>query len=46
MDSAANRKPSKKRAIGHIDGIVATLMALAIAEQPKPPAIDIEALIA
>jgi phage terminase large subunit-like protein len=46
MDSAANRKPSKKRAIGHIDGIVATLMALAIAEQPKPPAMDIEALIA
>jgi phage terminase large subunit-like protein len=45
MDSSANRKPSKKRAIGHIDGVVSLLMALAIAEQPQP-AIDIEALIA
>jgi phage terminase large subunit-like protein len=44
MDSSANRKPSKKRAIGHIDGVVATLMALAIAEQPRQP-LDIEALI-
>ena len=46
IDSSANRKPSKKRAIGHIDGIVATLMALAIAEQPKPQVIDVDALIA
>jgi phage terminase large subunit-like protein len=45
MDSSANRKPSKKRAIGHIDGVVATLMALAIADQPRQP-IDVEALIA
>jgi phage terminase large subunit-like protein len=44
MDSAANRKPSKKRAIGHIDGVVAALMALAIAVQPQP-AIDVRALI-
>jgi phage terminase large subunit-like protein len=44
MDSSANRKPSKKRAIGHIDGVVAALMALAIAEQPQP-AIDVAALI-
>jgi phage terminase large subunit-like protein len=44
MDSAANRKPSKKRAIGHIDGVVAALMALAIAEQPQPT-IDVRALI-
>jgi hypothetical protein len=44
MDSSANRKPSKKRAIGHIDGVVALLMALAIAEQPQP-AIDVAALI-
>jgi phage terminase large subunit-like protein len=44
MDSSANRKPSKKRAIGHIDGVVAALMALAVAEQPQP-AIDIAALI-
>jgi phage terminase large subunit-like protein len=44
MDSSANRKPSKKRAIGHIDGVVALLMALAIAEQPQPK-IEFEALI-
>src|SRR6516165_9106762 len=44
LDSAANRKLSKKRAIGHIDGVVSLLMALAIAEQPQP-AIDIAALI-
>ena len=45
MDSAANRKPSKKRAIGHIDGVVSLLMALAIAEQPQPMTIDVAALI-
>ena len=45
MDSAANRKPSKKRAIGHIDGVVSLLMALAIAEQPQAPVLDIQALI-
>ena len=45
MDSSANRKPSKKRAIGHIDGVVSLLMALAIAEQPQQPAIDVAALI-
>jgi phage terminase large subunit-like protein len=45
MDASANRKPSKKRAIGHIDGIVSLMMALAIAEQPQPQ-IDVEALIA
>jgi phage terminase large subunit-like protein len=28
MDPAGNRKPSKKRATGHIDGVVALLMAL------------------
>jgi phage terminase large subunit-like protein len=44
MDSSANRKPSKKRAIGHIDGVVAALMALAVAEQPRQP-IDVAALI-
>jgi hypothetical protein len=44
MDPSGNRKPDKKRAIGHIDGVVAALMALAIAVQPQP-AIDIEALI-
>jgi len=45
MDSASNRKVSKKRAIGHIDGVVSLLMALAVAEQPRP-VFDIEALIA
>ncbi len=44
MDSSANRKPSKKRAIGHIDGVVSLLMALAVAEQPQP-VIDVEAMI-
>jgi phage terminase large subunit-like protein len=44
MDPSGNRKPDKKRAIGHIDGVVAALMALAIAVQPQP-AIDVEALI-
>jgi phage terminase large subunit-like protein len=44
MDSSANRKPSKKRAIGHIDGVVSLLMALAIATQPQPT-IDVAALI-
>jgi phage terminase large subunit-like protein len=45
VDSSANRKPSKKRAIGHIDGVVSLLMALAIAAQPQPT-IDVAALIA
>jgi phage terminase large subunit-like protein len=44
MDPSGNRKPDKKRAIGHIDGVVAALMALAIAVQPQP-AIDVRALI-
>jgi phage terminase large subunit-like protein len=44
MDSSANRKTSKKRAIGHIDGVVSLLMALAIAAQPQP-SIDVAALI-
>jgi len=44
LDSAANRKPSKKRAIGHIDGVVSLLMALAVAEQPQP-VLDIATLI-
>jgi phage terminase large subunit-like protein len=45
MDSAANRKVSKKRAIGHIDGVVSLLMALAVAEQPQP-VFDVMTLIA
>src|SRR6516165_4765389 len=45
LDSAANRKLSKKRAIGHIDGVVSLLMALAVAEQPQALVLDIAALI-
>ena len=44
LDSAANRKPSKNCAIGHIDGVVSLLMALAVAEQPQP-VLDIATLI-
>ena len=45
LDDAGNRKPSKKRSVGHIDGLVALTMAIGVAPlQAKP--IDIEALIA
>jgi len=44
-DASANRKPSKKRATGHIDGVVALMMALGAAVRPAPK-IDVEALIA
>jgi phage terminase large subunit-like protein len=44
MDASANRKPSKKRAIGHIDGIVALMMALGAAAKPTE-VIDVRALI-
>jgi len=37
MDPAGNRKASKKRAIGHIDGVVALLMALGGAATTPPP---------
>ena len=43
-DHSGNRKPSKKRAIGHIDGVVALLIAMGVAAQPVPT-IDIRALI-
>jgi phage terminase large subunit-like protein len=45
MDPAANRKPSKKRATGHIDGVVSLMMAMAVAAQPPAPVIDVAALI-
>ena len=45
LDAAGNRKASKKRALAHIDGVIAAIMAVGIAVQPVP-AIDIEALIA
>ena len=44
MDSAGNRKPSKKRATGHIDAVVSTMMAIAAAGAPAPT-IDVAALI-
>lgn len=44
MDASANRKPSKKRAVGHIDGVVALMMALGAASRPVQK-IDINALI-
>jgi phage terminase large subunit-like protein len=43
-DPCANRKPSKKRAIGHIDGVVALMMAMGAAAQVAPK-IDVTALI-
>jgi phage terminase large subunit-like protein len=43
IDHSGNRKPSKKRAIGHIDGVVALLMAMGAAAQL--PAFDAGALI-
>ncbi|MGA8294879.1 MAG: terminase TerL endonuclease subunit, partial [Rhodoplanes sp.] len=45
LDDAGNRKPSKKRSVGRIDGLVALAMAVGVAPlQVKP--IDIDALIA
>jgi phage terminase large subunit-like protein len=43
-DHAGNRKFSKKRATGHIDGAVAAMMAVGVAAQPAP-IIDVRALI-
>lgn len=37
MDPAGNRKPNKKRAIGHIDGVVALMMAMGSASRTPPP---------
>jgi phage terminase large subunit-like protein len=45
LDDAGNRKPSKKRSVGRIDGIVALAMAIGVAPL-RPPVIDVEALIA
>lgn len=44
LDSAANRKLSKRRSVGRIDPLVALTMALGIAARPAP-AIDVAALI-
>jgi phage terminase large subunit-like protein len=45
MDSAGNRKLSKRKSTGRIDPLVALTMALGIAARPAP-AIDVAALIA
>ena len=44
MDSSGNRKASKKRATGHIDGVASLMMAIAAAGTPAP-VIDVRALI-
>ena len=44
-DASANRKPSKKRATGHIDGVVALMMAMGASVTAKPQEIDISTLI-
>ena len=45
LDDAGNRKPSKRKSTGRIDGLVALAMAVGAAPlQVKP--VDIEALIA
>jgi len=44
MDAAGNRKPNKKRALAHIDGVIAAMMAVSIATTPAPE-IDIQALV-
>ena len=45
LDDAGNRKPSKRKSVGRIDGLVALAMAIGVAPlQVKP--IEVEALIA
>ena len=44
LDWSGNRKADKKRAIGHIDGVISLLMAVGIAARPAP-VIDVCALI-
>ena len=44
MDASANRKATKKRSIGHIDGVVALMMAMGAAAQPVQT-FDVNALI-
>ena len=45
MDHAANRKITKKRSTGHVDGLIALLMAMGVASRPVEK-INIETLIA
>ncbi|MBO0718787.1 MAG: terminase, partial [Rhizobiales bacterium] len=44
-DDADNRKPSKRRSTGRIDGFVALAMAIGVSP-PRGPMVDVEALIA
>ena len=44
LDDAGNRKPSKKRSTGRIDGVVALAMALGVAPL-RAPVFDPEAMI-
>ena len=45
VDDAGNRKPSKKRSVGRIDGMVALAMAIGVAPLKSGPVIDVAALI-
>jgi phage terminase large subunit-like protein len=45
VDDAGNRKPSKKRSIGRIDGMVALAMAIGVCPLKAEPVIDVQALI-
>jgi phage terminase large subunit-like protein len=44
-DSAGNRKLSKKRSTGRIDGMIALAMALGVAPMRTAPKFDVAALI-
>jgi hypothetical protein len=44
LDDACKRKPSKKRSVGRIDGLVALALAIGVAPLQATP-IDVEALI-
>ena len=46
LDDAGNRKPSKRKSVGRIDGLVSLAMAIGVAPLQKTKPIDIEALIA
>jgi phage terminase large subunit-like protein len=45
VDDAGNRKPSKKRSVGRIDGMVALAMAIGVAPLKAEPVIDVQSLI-
>jgi len=45
VDDAGNRKPSKKRSAGRIDGMVALAMAIGVAPLKAERVIDVQALI-